>query len=71
MDEFRLLYDFGRNLRDLLKEARISQSELSMMTGIPKSNISQYITGTQMPSLKNVVSIMIALNCEFDDLVDY
>ena len=48
----------------------MSQKELSEATGINESTISRYIAGNCMPTLKNVVSIMIALECEFYELVD-
>lgn len=70
MDEYKLLHDFGRNLKGLLDDSFMSQKELSEATGINESTISRYIAGNCMPTLKNVVSIMIALECEFYELVD-
>ena len=70
MDEYKLLHDFGRNLKDLLDDSFMSQRELAEETGINESTISRYIAGECMPSLKNIVSIMIALECEFNELVD-
>ena len=70
MDEYKLLHDFGRNLNGLLDDSFMSQKELSEATGINESTISRYIAGNCMPTLKNVVSIMIALECEFYELVD-
>ena len=70
MDEFKLLHDFGRNLKSLLNDSCMCQRELSDMTGIPESTISRYISGDLMPSLKNIVRIMQALGCNFEDLID-
>ena len=70
MDEYKLLHDFGRNLKGLLDDSFMSQKELSEATGINESTISRYIAGNCMPTLKNIVSIMIALECEFYELVD-
>ena len=70
MDERKLLRDFGRNLKSLLDDSFMTQKELSQETGITESTISRYIDGKYMPSLKNVVSIMLALDCEFNELVD-
>ena len=71
MDEYKLLHDFGRNLKDLLNDSRISQKELSELTGISEPTISRYIAGNMMPTLKNIVSIMEALDCDYEDLIDY
>ena len=70
MDEHKLLLDFGRNLKDLLNESCMCQRELSELTRISESTISRYIAGDAMPSLVNVVKIMRALECTFEDLVD-
>ena len=70
MDEYKLLHDFGRNLKDLLDDSFMSQKELAEETGISEPTISRYIAGEGMPTLKNIVSIMIALDCEFNELID-
>lgn len=70
MDEYKLLHDFGRNLKALLTDAQMSQKELSKLTGISECNISKYIAGNMMPSLKSIMNIMEALDCDFEDLVD-
>lgn len=70
MDEYKLLHDFGRNLKDLLDESCMCQRELAEMTGISEPTISRYVVGDGMPSLVNVVKIMRALKCDFEDLVD-
>ena len=71
MDECKLLRDFGRNLKDLLRDSCMGQRELSEITGINESTICRYIAGSTMPSLANVVRIMLALECSFEDLVDF
>lgn len=70
MDERKLLHDFGRNLKDLLNESCMCQRELSELTGISEPTISRYVVGDAMPSLVNIVKIMRALECTFEDLVD-
>jgi len=70
MDEYKLLHDFGRNLKALLTDARMSQKELSKLTGISESTISRYIAGEMMPTLKSIANIMEALDCDYEDLVD-
>lgn len=70
MSEIILMHSFGRNLNDILDEYKMSQKELSEETGISESMISRYIKGECMPSLKNVINIMIVLECDFEELID-
>lgn len=70
MTELTVMRDFGRNLADILEEYRMTQKELSEDTGISESTITRYIRGECMPSLKNIINIMIALECDFEELVD-
>lgn len=40
---------FATNLKAAMEERRVSQSELSALTGIGKSSISQYLSGKNIP----------------------
>lgn len=62
---------FGDNLRDMLKDVNMSQTELAEETGLSKATISKYIHKTQMPNVRALVNISYALNCSFDDLMDF
>lgn len=57
---------FGENLKTLMAERGVSQSELSKMTGIGKPSISQYLSGKNTPSPKNIKTIADALECPID-----
>ena len=58
--------EFGLRLRQMLYHKNISQSQLSDMTGIPNSRISEYINGIHTPSLYVVDKISKVLNCSID-----
>lgn len=70
MTEVALMRRFGSNLKKLLDYCNMSQKELSLDTDITESTISCYIRGERMPSLKNIINIMYAIECEFEDLID-
>lgn len=53
---------FHERLREALSIAKMTQSELSRKTGIPKSAISQYCAGTFAPKKDRVQVIAKALN---------
>ena len=69
MSERELAEEIGMNLARLLEENEMNQTQLSILTGIDKSTISKYIKGLALPTTKNLVNIVYALDCYFDDLV--
>ncbi|WP_026572471.1 helix-turn-helix transcriptional regulator [Bacillus sp. UNC438CL73TsuS30] len=58
-------------LADRLKKADLTQIELSEMTKIPKSTISEYVNNKHTMSLITAKSIAYALNCSIDDLYEW
>lgn len=71
MTELEWMDIFGDNLKAMLEEAKMSQNDLSRETGIDQSTISRYVNKQCMPSLKSVINISHALNCNINDLVDF
>lgn len=63
--------NFGENLLDILVEKKIKQRELSEITGIAASTISDYINGKTMPSAIAVLNISYALDVDCNDLIDF
>ena len=59
----------GDAIKDWLEDSWMTQKELAYETGIAESTISRYIHGDIMPSLKNLVNIAVALDCDFNDLI--
>ena len=62
---------FGDNLASILEEEKISQKELSRLTGLSESTISKYINKLQMPNMRAIINISYALNWSFEDMLNY
>lgn len=58
----------SETLSKLLDERDLKQADLSRMTGIPTSLISNYIKGTKSPSLSNAVALSKAFGVSIDTL---
>ena len=70
MSEIEWMDTFGDNLRDLMKDARISQRELAEESGLSEATISRYINKRRMPSAAALASLAHALPCaDLSDLV--
>lgn len=59
---------FNQELKKAMDRKEITQKQLSDLTGLGKSSISQYISGKNEPSEKNKKKLMDALNVEADFL---
>ena len=62
-------YEFGKNLRRILKAVGMSQAELSQKTGLTPAAVSQLLNGIRDPSLHTIVRIMKVLPVRFESLV--
>lgn len=63
---------FARRLRIKMREARMTQTDLSNKTGIALSTISRYLSnGEILPSAYNVLKLADALGCSTSDLIDH
>lgn len=60
---------FADNLRDVMREVGITQTELAYESGLTKATISRYLSKQRMPTLKAVVNICYVLECNMDDLI--
>ena len=60
--------EFGIRLYRLMCDKGVTQPELSEMTGITQSNISNYINGRKTPSFYTVDKIARALDCSIEEL---
>ncbi|WP_182188331.1 transcriptional repressor LexA [Pectinatus frisingensis] len=54
--------DFSEKLHEYMIAAGINQTKLSRVTGINKSSICEYLSGSYEPKQKNVLKIAAALN---------
>ena len=71
MSELEWIETFAGNLTEIIKESGYSQREIADMTGIMQSTISKYMNGKMMPSVKNIVNLSYALNCDIRELCDF
>ena len=70
MTEIELMEYIGDSISYELKECGITRQELAYETGISEPTICRYINGKIMPTLKNLIKIAWALDCELTDLID-
>ena len=71
MSELEWLDIFGDNLRDMLIDAHMSQRELAEISCLAESTISSYIHKQKKPSLKSIINISYALDCDVSELIDF
>jgi transcriptional regulator with XRE-family HTH domain len=58
-------------LASRLKKVDLTQEQLAEITGIPKSQISEYANFRHTMSLKTAKTIAHVLNCNIDDLYEW
>lgn len=58
-------------LRSILSTKRMSQVDLSDLTGITPTEINLYLHNERVMSLRNARRIAVALKCRIDDLYDW
>lgn len=71
MSEVECIDIFADNLRDLMESQGISQRELSRESGVDNAAISRYLKKQRMPTVKSLVNISLALDCDLDDLIPF
>lgn len=62
---------FANNLRDILKDRKMSQKELANEIWISEATISRYINKQRMPSIKHILEISYVLNVDVNELIDF
>lgn len=71
MSELEFINIFGDNLRDLMKEAGISQRELARDAGLSEGTVSAYLNKKKMVGVRALINICIVLDCELTDILPY
>lgn len=72
ISELEAIEIFGDNLRDLMEDVRINQTELAKESQLTQCAISKYLNKQSMPSMKAIMNLCYALNCDYNDLLpDY
>jgi predicted transcriptional regulator len=70
MTQKEFLENFSYNLQRTMEDYGFNLSDLSNVSGVSKSCIHYYLTGEKIPTVKNLINLMTALDCEFSDLVE-
>lgn len=60
--------EFSENLRQIASSRQLSQADLSRMSGIPSSLMSNYFNGKRSPTLTNAIAMADALQISLDEL---
>ena len=71
MSEYEWLCIFADNLKEMMDEAGISQSELAEATGLSISTINRYLSKQRLPGIKAILNISYELDCDLYDLIDF
>lgn len=66
-DDNKCKREFGILLHHMMCRKGFLQNDLSEATGIPQSQLSNYINGKSLPNIINLIKITKALNCSMDD----
>ena len=53
--------NFAKNLKSIMDEKNINQTDLSILTGIGKPSLSQYLSGKNVPHKRRIFDIATAL----------
>lgn len=57
LEKYALMKEISKNIKNLLRDRKIKQIELSKKTNIPPSTLSGYIKGNFIPNQKNIEKI--------------
>ena len=71
MSETNWLGMFADNLKDILKDHKMSQRELADASGLSESVVSDYLRKKKMPGVRAIVNMAIALGIDVDELVNF
>lgn len=69
MSEVELIDIFADNLRDIMQEVGITQSELADESGLSRATINRYLEKQRLPTLKALINICDVLDCDLDELI--
>lgn len=61
--------NFSKNLRELRKSKRKTQKELSIISGISQSYISELELGYKSPTLKTLETLSVSLKVNLSELI--
>ena len=71
MNELEWINIFSNNLKDIINEANMTETELACEIGVDRSTINNYIHKKRIPTIKSIINISYALDCDIKDLIDF
>lgn len=71
MTEVEWMKIFGQNLADIMKEQGYTQKDLAEATNLSTSAISNYVRGTQIPTLRAIINMTYELNQDLNFFIDF
>ena len=60
--------NFASNLKSIMKDQNLNQTDLSILTGIGKPSLSQYLAGKNTPHKNRIAEIANALGVTYERL---
>ncbi|MGI6154172.1 MAG: helix-turn-helix transcriptional regulator [Christensenellaceae bacterium] len=57
-------------IRALRKLKRISQDQLANASGVRQKTVSDWVKQQYQPAVENIIGLMKAFNCNFEDLFE-
>ena len=61
----------SKNIKKIIAEKGMTQSQLATKSGISQSALSQVLTGSRWPDYSTIVSICDALKCEHTEITSH
>ncbi len=65
-----LMDNFERNVKIMLKERGLSQTELSKKLNLGKNTVNCWLKSHKEPTLSNIYKLTKELDCTFEELID-
>ena len=62
---------FSNKLKHLLEEWGMTQKDLAKETGLSEPTISRCLRGDYIPSIRTLINIGHALDCDSEDLISF
>ena len=69
ISEIEFIDIFADNLRDLMIEADLSQTELAEASDLTRASINRYLNKQRMPDTRAIMNLCYALGCTYSDLL--
>lgn len=69
MSEYEIMQLISDNIKYELRCRNMSQNDLSRITGLSRSSISYYVNAKRLPTLKHLINICVALDCNINMIV--